>query len=162
MYLYDNTALKKVTFISVTGKFVMKCNSGAATGLTIITGNHHRQVGGLFINLAKDHSLDVEKDVIVEEDVWIGANVTILSGVHIGRGATIGAGSVCLKDVPPYSIVFGNPAKVIGFNFNPDEVIKHEQQLYPEGERLPLELLEKNYNKYYINRIREIKDYLKM
>lgn len=161
MYLYDNVTIKRVDLISHQGKFVMKKNSGSATGLTVITGNHHREVGELFIKLARNHALDIEKDVIIEEDVWIGANVTLLSGVIIGRGATIGAGSVCLRSVPPYAIVMGNPAKVVGFNFNPDEVIEHEKHFYLENERLPFDLLEKNFNKYYINRINEIKSFLK-
>lgn len=50
----------------------------------------------------------------VSDDVWIGANVVILLNVSIGRGAIIGAGSVVTRDVPPYSIAAGKPAKVIG------------------------------------------------
>jgi acetyltransferase-like isoleucine patch superfamily enzyme len=49
----------------------------------------------------------------IEDDVWVGANVTILDGVRIGRGSVIGAGSVVTRDVPPYSIAVGNPARVI-------------------------------------------------
>jgi len=54
-----------------------------------------------------------EKPVVIGDDVWIGSRVTILPGVHIGEGAIIGASSVVTKDVPAYSIVGGNPAKVI-------------------------------------------------
>ena len=50
-------------------------------------------------------------DIIVDDDVWIGLGATILSGVHIGQGAVIAAGAVVSKDVPPYSIVAGTPAK---------------------------------------------------
>lgn len=53
------------------------------------------------------------KQVIIEDDVWIGARVIILPGVHIGKGSVIGAGSIVTNDVPPYSIVGGNPAKVL-------------------------------------------------
>lgn len=59
-------------------------------------------------------------DIIVDDDVWIGYNVTILSGVHIGQGAVIGAGSIVTKDVPPYAIVCGNPAKIIKYRFDSD------------------------------------------
>jgi acetyltransferase-like isoleucine patch superfamily enzyme len=56
-------------------------------------------------------------DVIIGNDVWIGAGVTILSGVTIGDGAIIGAGSVISKDVAPYSVVCGNPARHKKFRF---------------------------------------------
>lgn len=51
--------------------------------------------------------------VIIGNKVWVGDNATILPGVKIGEGAVIGAGSVVTKDVPPYSIVGGNPAKIL-------------------------------------------------
>jgi acetyltransferase-like isoleucine patch superfamily enzyme len=57
-------------------------------------------------------------DIIVEDDVWIGMDSKILSGVHIGKGAIIGANSVVTKDIEPYSIVGGNPAKHIRYRFS--------------------------------------------
>jgi len=51
--------------------------------------------------------------IVIEDDVWIGANATILKGVRISRGSIVGSGAVVTKDVPPYSIVGGNPAKII-------------------------------------------------
>ncbi len=56
-----------------------------------------------------------EKPIVIEDDVWIGANCTLLSGVHVGTGAIVAAGAVVTKDVPPYAIVGGNPAKVIKY-----------------------------------------------
>ncbi|KAK6495861.1 Maltose acetyltransferase [Arthrobotrys musiformis] len=53
------------------------------------------------------------KPVTIEEDCWVAGNVTILPGVKIGRGATVGAGAVVTRDVPPFTVVGGNPAKVI-------------------------------------------------
>lgn len=53
------------------------------------------------------------KPVIIGNDVWIGRRVIILPGVHIGDGCVIGAGAVVAKSIPPYSIVVGNPAKII-------------------------------------------------
>lgn len=55
---------------------------------------------------------------IIGNDVWIGMNVTILNGIRIGDGAVVGAGSVVTKDVPPYCIVGGNPARVIKQRFD--------------------------------------------
>lgn len=54
-----------------------------------------------------------EKINIIEDDVWIGARVFINYGIKIGKGAIIGAGSVVTKDIPPYEIWGGNPAKLI-------------------------------------------------
>jgi acetyltransferase-like isoleucine patch superfamily enzyme len=162
MYLYDNVVVKSFSLISVTGKFIMKENSGASTGLIVITGNHQRKAGQLFILEAKSHDLDIEEDVIVEEDVWLGANVTLLAGVTIGRGATVGAGAVCFKSIPPYSIAVGNPAKVVGFNFTPEEILAHEEKLYPKETRLSKDTLEKNYKKYFLDRIKEIKSFTRI
>lgn len=61
-------------------------------------------------------------DIIVEDDVWIGCRVTVLSGVHIGQGAVVAAGSVVNKDVPPYAIVGGVPARVIKYRFEPEMI----------------------------------------
>ena len=57
-------------------------------------------------------------DTVIGNDVWIGQNATILPGVHIGDGAIIGANSVVASDVEPYSIVVGNPVKLIRYRFD--------------------------------------------
>ncbi len=54
-----------------------------------------------------------EKPVVIEDDVWIGSRVIILPGVTIGKGSVIGASAVVTKSVPPYSVVAGNPAKIV-------------------------------------------------
>lgn len=70
-----------------------------------------------------------DKDVRIDDGVWCGCNVTILKGCHIGKGAVIAAGAVVTKDVPPYAIVGGNPAKVIKYRFSPEEISRHEKIL---------------------------------
>ncbi|WP_300164111.1 CatB-related O-acetyltransferase [Solidesulfovibrio sp.] len=61
-------------------------------------------------------------DTVVGNDVWIGYDVTIMPGRAIGHGAVVGSGSLVAKDVPPYAIVGGNPARVIRQRF-PDDVV---------------------------------------
>lgn len=61
---------------------------------------------------------------IIGNDVWIGANAIILQGVTIGDGAIIAAGAVVTKDVPPYAIVGGVPAKVIKYRFSDEVILK--------------------------------------
>lgn len=69
-----------------------------------------------------DYEGESRGDIVVGDDVWIGFGATILSGVHIGQGAVIGAGAVVTKDVPPYCVVGGNPARTIRYRFD-DSVI---------------------------------------
>ena len=61
---------------------------------------------------------------MLEDDVWIGNNAMILSGVTIGQGAVVAGGAVVTKDVEPYAIVAGNPAKVIKYRFEPEIIEK--------------------------------------
>ena len=62
--------------------------------------------------------------IVIGNDVWIGSDVTILGGVRIGNGAVIGSHAVVAKDIPPYAIVVGNPAKVIKYRFSADIIHK--------------------------------------
>ena len=66
---------------------------------------------------------DVKREtLVIGNDVWIGQNVIILSGCHrVGNGAVIGAGAIVTHDVPPYSIVVGNPAKILRYRFSEKE-----------------------------------------
>lgn len=78
-------------------------------GVFIASGNHGSKKNQLI-----RQQEGVERDVIIGADVWLGAYVIVLPGVQIGEGAIVGAGSVVTKDVPPYTIVAGVPAKQIG------------------------------------------------
>ena len=71
-------------------------------------------------NAPVQSDLPLKGDTVIGNDVWIGQNATILPGVHIGDGAIIGANSVVASDITPYTIVAGNPAKLIRKRFDDD------------------------------------------
>lgn len=98
-------------------------------------------IGPQLIIMGSDHIMDIvgtpiifsgrpkQKKTIIESDVWIASRVTILAGVKIGTGAIIAAGSVVTKDVEPYEVVGGIPAKKIRMRFNESEQEKHDAAL---------------------------------
>lgn len=71
---------------------------------------------------SKDYWKNYHDKVEIGHDVWVGANAVILQGVKVGNGAIIGAGAIVRKDVEPYSVVVGVPAKVVRKRFSSDEV----------------------------------------
>lgn len=148
VYLHDDTSVQNFSVITAGGNFIMKRSSGASDDLLVITGNHGRIIGIMHHRLTKEHLADEERNVIVEEDVWIGAKVTLLSGVIVGRGSTVAAGAVVTRDVPPYSIVGGIPAKFIKFYWTIDEILKHESKCYSANERYSREELAMIFYKY--------------
>ncbi|KAF5524325.1 Sophorolipid acetyltransferase [Colletotrichum aenigma] len=79
-----------------------------ATGVSLITATHETSLQ------SRRDNIEYAEPITIEDDCWLGANVTVLPGVTIGKGCTIGAGAVVNKDVPPYSVAVGVPAKVVG------------------------------------------------
>ena len=69
-----------------------------------------------------EKNLPHKGQILIGNDVWIGDNVTILGGNIIGDGAVVATGSIVTKDVPPYAIVAGNPARIIKYRFEKDIV----------------------------------------
>lgn len=144
VFLHGNNGLGDAIIFTTNAKFIMKKNSGAAFGLRVLTGNHARIVGIPYRDITEEiKPKGLDNDVIVESDVWIGMNVTLLAGVHIGRGATVAAGAIVTKDIPPYCVCGGIPAKVIKFYWSIDQIIEHESRLYNEDERFSREELER-------------------
>lgn len=102
-----------------------------AAGLKLFCGGNHRvdwistypfgHVFGKYFNIKPiDGTPSSNGNIIIGNDVWIGRDVTIMSGVIIGDGAVIAANSHVVKNVEPYSIVGGNPAKFIKYRFTPE------------------------------------------
>lgn len=104
--------------------------------VTIIGGDHRITDVGRFIYDVLDKHPEDDQDVHIEDDVWIGTNTTLLKGVTVGRGAVVAAGALVTKDVPPYAIVGGVPAKVLKYRFTPEQIQEHERQLYAEDKCL--------------------------
>lgn len=113
---------------SVAGKISVGAFSSIGQNVSINEFNHRINYPTTYaVNFhlySKDFKDDVttKGDINIEEDVWIGSNSCILSGVRLGRGCIIAAGSVVTKDVAPYSIVGGVPAKLIRMRFTPDVI----------------------------------------
>lgn len=95
---------RNCTLQSFTGIKIGNCVS-ISLNVSIMSGSHDAQ--------SPDFEYNGEP-IIIDDYVWIGVNATILKGVHIGEGAVVSAGAVVTKDVEPYTIVGGVPAKVIG------------------------------------------------
>lgn len=150
VYLNDYTQLHKNHIIyNYTGKFIMKEYATASIDLLVVTGNHIPTVGIPINSLAMSHINDKETDVILEEDVWVGARVTLLAGTHIGRGAVIGANSLVNKEIPPYAVAVGSPAKIISAKFTIEQILEHEKLLYPEERRFSKEYLDELFGKHF-------------
>jgi maltose O-acetyltransferase len=98
-----NTFLGKVV-IALHDKVIIGNNVCINDGVQILTASH--DVGDPMWN-------HIKKPIIIEDYVWIATNAIILPGVKIGRGAVVGAGAVVSKNINPYEIVVGNPAKVL-------------------------------------------------
>jgi len=106
----------------------------------------------LFTNEARPGKDSPNLDVVsrgpvhIGHDVWIGTNTIVLSGVTIGTGAVIGAGSIVTKDIPPYAIAVGNPARVVRYRFAPDII---ERMLRSEWWLLPDETIKTLEARFY-------------
>ena len=128
-----------------------------AEGVTFVLGNDHpvNRVSTypfehMIINSSKSDAMS-KGDITVDDDVWIGFRSTILSGVHIGQGAIVAAGSVVTKDVPPYAIVGGVPAKVLKYRFEQEIV---DELMTVDYSKLSDEMVEQHIDELY----KELKD----
>ena len=100
------------------------------------------------VKLLRTEEFEAESkgDIIIDDDVWIGQGAIVLSGVHIGQGAVVAAGAVVCKDIPPYAVVGGVPAKIIKYRFS-EEIIKELLEI--NYANLTSEFINNNLNEFY-------------
>jgi len=127
VYIGERASFKALIAKIYIGNYVM-----FGPNVTIRGGNHRIDIVGKYMyNVKENEKLpENDQDVIIEDDVWVGCNVTILKGVTIGRGSVVAAGAVVIKSCEPYSIIGGNPAKLIKMRFAENAIIEHEKILY--------------------------------
>lgn len=132
-YTYGHTNIHVHRWDSTTNIIIGKFCS-IATGCNIYAGGNHRTDfyttypfghinKQIFPHSGTGHPSS-KGDIIIGNDVWIGGNVTIMSGVTIGDGAVIANNSHVVKNIEPYTIVGGNPARFIRNRFDPDTTQK--------------------------------------
>ena len=145
VYMEENTRLRpRIKIInSPNEKVVIKKYSVIAPDVTIVTGNHRSTVGIPHFLLGASHINDKSTNIIIEEDVWVGTGCLLLPGTHLGRGCIVGARTIVNKEIPPYCLVAGNPARIIKKKFSIEQILKHEKVLYAEKDRYTKEQLEK-------------------
>lgn len=97
--------------------------------VSILAGDHNTMQIGEFMTDVHWKLPENDLDVTIEDDVWIGAKATIMKGVTIGTGSIVAAGAIVTKDVEPFTIVGGIPAKFIKYRFPDEELKKHVEIL---------------------------------
>lgn len=112
-FMNDKLIIGKFCQIATGVRFIMNGSNHAMNGVSTYP---FKVFGGAW----SDTSMDVvsKGDTIIGNDVWIGNNVTIMQGIKIGDGAIIGTNSLVTKDIAPYTIVGGNPARIIRKRFD--------------------------------------------
>ena len=137
------------TFIGTKGKLRIGNYTEISTDFTVVTDNHTPTVGIPYTFTGSLHINDKSQDIEVSDDCWIGTRVTLLPGSNIGRGSVIGACSLVNRPFPPYAVIAGIPAKIIGVKFDKAQILTHEQAVYPPSKRLSMSDLDNLFNTYY-------------
>ena len=97
------------------------------------------------LSLCSKNKLEEAKRTIIGNDVFIGANVTVLDGVKIADGAVVGAGAVVVRDIPPYAIAVGVPAKVVKYRFDEQTIKVLLEKQWWNGPEENLQRVERNF-----------------
>lgn len=148
-YISGNTSISKTSI----GKF---CSIGpnCKIGLGIHPSNTFVSTHPIFFSTLKQAQVSFANKNYFEEfgnitignDVWLAANVIVIDGVHISDGVIVAAGSVVTKNIPPYAIVGGVPAKIIRYRFKEDEIVN---LLKIKWWDMDVEYLKNNFRKFH-------------
>lgn len=161
MFLDDFTVVQNQNnFISLGGQLEIGKYSVISSGCTIVASSHVLTVGVPFYVSTQYHINDIDSKVIIKEDVWVGAACVLLPGCTIGRGAVVGAGCIVKKNVPPYAVVVGVPAKVIASKFTKEQIIAHERILYPVELRMSENQIDNLFEEFFKGKPSIGKDFL--
>ena len=153
----NNCLIAEETNIDYTGGLVLGNKVSISERVKILTHNHVMDFSGI------DESKGcIPTPLVIHDRAWIGARCMIMPGVaEIGRGAMISANTCINKKVPPYAIVMGNPAKIVGFRMPLNDILIFEEKNYPIEDRISIEILKSNYNKYFQSRWKDIRKWNK-
>jgi acetyltransferase-like isoleucine patch superfamily enzyme len=130
-------------FLAVESNIIIGNKVMFGYNVTVIGGNHNSSLVGRYMCDVMEKRTEDDQDVVFEDDIWVGSGAIILKGVRVGRGSIVAAGAVVNKNVLPYSVVGGVPAKKISMRFGDLETImSHETMLYPPEKRFSSEYLQ--------------------
>ena len=146
LLVHNNCHFAEGCVIDYTGGLEVCDNVSIAEGAKILTHNHDISIHDGLLNKKRPV---IKTPLTINEGAWLGTRCTIMPGVtEIGRHAVVSSQTVVINRVPPYAIVAGNPGKVVGFRLLPDQIIEFENKNYPEGKRLPLSSLNREYDRF--------------
>jgi len=152
----DNVLLGKNVFIDYSGEVEIHDDVKFSHGAILESHTHPH-----FSDPSTTPAIATPCKITIERGVNVGSGSIILDSCsRIGRYARIAAGAVVRNPIPPYAVVVGNPAKIVGFVYTPEEVETFEKEKFSEDERISLEKYKKLYEKHFIDNMKNIKNYL--